>query len=187
MASAAFSKPEEAVWKNVKVRLVDFLAKQEGFTNNLDSQGSAFAIVSPYGDGGQILAAIAPQISQLIGGIVVFATCCDSDFDLIEVYRNGELVEKCYIGACFEEFMEFGEYSKPNMEFWKNLAFESQLEFRRFGTEGKCIEARELIIALPEVYTTYDPQQVLKEFTEEFRKRYVVEWKRVWILCFTRI
>ena len=128
MASAAFSKPEEAVWKNVKVRLVDFLAKQEGFTNNLDSQGSAFAIVSPYGDGGQILAAIAPQISQLIGGIVVFATCCDSDFDLIEVYRNGELVEKCYIGACFEEFMEFGEYSKQNMEFWKNLLVDTSRE-----------------------------------------------------------
>lgn len=128
MASAAFSKPEEAVWKNVKVRLVDFLAKQEGFTNNLDSQGSAFAIVSPYGDGGQILAAIAPQISQLIGGIVVFATCCDSDFDLIEVYRNGELVEKCYIGACFEGFMEFGEYSKPNMEFWKNLLVDASRE-----------------------------------------------------------
>jgi hypothetical protein len=128
MASAAFSKPEEAVWKNVKVRLVDFLAKQEGFTNNLDSQGSAFAIVSPYGDGGQILAAITPQISQLIGGIVVFATCCDSDFDLIEVYRNGELVEKCYIGARFEEFMEFGEYSKPNMEFWKNLLVDASRE-----------------------------------------------------------
>ena len=29
---------------------------------------------------------------------------------------------------------------------------------------GKCIEARELIIALPEIYTTFEPQQVLEEF-----------------------
>lgn len=32
-----------------------------------------------------------------------------------------------------------------------------------------------MIIALPEVYTTYEPQQVLEDFTEEFRRRYNVE------------
>src|SRR5699024_283730 len=52
---------------------------------------------------------------------------------------------------------------------------ESQQEFQRSGTEGKCIEARELIIALPETYTQYEPQQVLEDFTEEFRRRYDVE------------
>ena len=60
-------------------------------------------------------------------------------------------------------------------EFWSNLARESQQEFKRSGTEGKCIEARELIIALPEVYTKYEPQEVLEDFTEEFHRRYGVE------------
>ena len=46
---------------------------------------------------------------------------------------------------------------------------------RRSGADGKCIEARELIIALPEAYTQYDPQQVLENFTEEFHRRYKVE------------
>lgn len=46
---------------------------------------------------------------------------------------------------------------------------------QRSGAEGKCIEARELIIALPEVYTQYEPQQVLEDFTDEFRRRYGVE------------
>ena len=32
-----------------------------------------------------------------------------------------------------------------------------------------------MIIALPEVYTTYEPQQVLEDFTEEFHRRYDVE------------
>ena len=59
--------------------------------------------------------------------------------------------------------------------FWSNLARESQQEFKRIETEGKCIEARELIIALPEAYTQYEPQQVLEDFTEEFRRRYDVE------------
>lgn len=46
---------------------------------------------------------------------------------------------------------------------------------RRSGADGKCIEARELIIALPKAYTQYDPQQVLENFTEEFHRRYKVE------------
>lgn len=61
------------------------------------------------------------------------------------------------------------------MTFWKDLARESQEEFKRYGTEGKCIDARELIIALPEEYTQYDPLTVLRSFTQECKKRYDVE------------
>ena len=46
----------------------------------------------------------------------------------------------------------YATYRTADNEFWSNLARESQQEFKRSGTEGKCIEARELIIALPEVY-----------------------------------
>lgn len=69
----------------------------------------------------------------------------------------------------------YAAYRTADNEFWGNLAKESQQEFKRSGAEGKCIEARELIIALPEVYTQYEPQQVLEDFTEEFHKRYGVE------------
>ena len=69
----------------------------------------------------------------------------------------------------------YATYRTADSQFWSNLARESQQEFQRSGTEGKCIEARELIIALPEVYTRYEPQEVLEDFTEEFRKRYGVE------------
>ena len=69
----------------------------------------------------------------------------------------------------------YATYRTADNEFWSNLARESQQEFKRSGTEGKCIEARELIIALPEVYTRYEPQEVLEDFTEEFRRRYGVE------------
>lgn len=69
----------------------------------------------------------------------------------------------------------YATYRTADSTFWSNLARESQQEFRRSGTEGKCIEARELITALPEIYTQYEPQQVLTDFTEEFRRRYGVE------------
>ncbi len=69
----------------------------------------------------------------------------------------------------------YATYRTADNEFGSNLARESQQEFKRSGTEGKCIEARELIIALPEVYTRYEPQEVLEDFTEEFHRRYGVE------------
>lgn len=69
----------------------------------------------------------------------------------------------------------YAAYQTADNAFWSNLARESRQEFKRSGTDGKCIEARELIIALPEVYTQYEPQQVLEDFTEEFRRRYGAE------------
>ena len=44
------------------------------------------------------------------------------------------------------------------------------------GTEGKCIEARELIIALPESFPElYDPDRLLQLFTNSFKEKYGVE------------
>ena len=63
-----------------------------------------------------------------------------------------------YISSPDRQENLYATYQTADAEFWKNLAFESQQEFRRFGTEG-----------------TYDPQAVLKEFTEEFHKRHGVE------------
>ena len=74
-----------------------------------------------------------------------------------------------------QEYLYAAFSTREDMTFWNDLAKECQEEFRRYGTEGKCIEARELIIALPEEYTQFDPQQVLEDFTEQFKKRYDVE------------
>lgn len=80
-----------------------------------------------------------------------------------------------YITSSARQENLYATFRTVDNEFWGNLAKESQQEFKRSGAEGKCIEARELIIALPEVYTQYEPQQVLEDFTEEFHKRYGVE------------
>ena len=74
-----------------------------------------------------------------------------------------------------QEYLYATFSTREDMTFWNDLAKECQEEFKRFGTGGKCIEARELIIALPEEYTQFDPSQVLREFTEQFKKRYDVE------------
>ena len=74
-----------------------------------------------------------------------------------------------------QEYLYATFSTREDMTFWNDLAKECQEEFKRYGTEGKCIEARELIIALPEEYTQFDPNRVLREFTEQFKKRYDVE------------
>ena len=44
------------------------------------------------------------------------------------------------------------------------------------GTEGKCIEAREFIIALPESFPNlYEPDKLLQLFTDRFKEKYDVE------------
>ena len=53
----------------------------------------------------------------------------------------------------------YATYQTADSAFWSALAKEAQIEFKRSNVEGKCIEARELIIALPEEYTRLNPQR----------------------------
>ena len=46
--------------------------------------------------------------------------------------------------------------TQPLRSFWKDLAKCNREEFTKSGTIGKCIEARELIIALPEGLYHYE-------------------------------
>ena len=48
------------------------------------------------------------------------------------------------------------------------------MEFKKSGSSGKCIEGRELIIALPEAYCELNKQWVLKNFTDFFQREYGV-------------
>lgn len=63
----------------------------------------------------------------------------------------------------------------PDWSFWRELAKCNQECFQKKGTEGKCIEARELIIALPESFVHYEPEYLLKRFTDHFKQKYKVE------------
>ena len=59
--------------------------------------------------------------------------------------------------------------------FWRELAKCNQEEFEKSGTNGKCIETRELMIVLPESFINYDHDYLLKRMVDEFKKRYGVE------------
>lgn len=59
--------------------------------------------------------------------------------------------------------------------FWRQLARCNQEEFKKSGTEGRCIEARELIIALPESFKYYEPEAILDRFCRSFKRMYGVE------------
>jgi len=80
-----------------------------------------------------------------------------------------------YISSHAKQENLYAAMNTTDVTFWRQLSKESQREFQKSGAEGTCIEARELIIALPEVYTDYEPQQVLELFTNTFKNRHGVE------------
>lgn len=68
----------------------------------------------------------------------------------------------------------YAVYDTADEKFWSELGKCNRLEFKKSGSSGKCIESRELIIALPESFCNMDKKKVLKDFTELFRKSYGV-------------
>lgn len=80
-----------------------------------------------------------------------------------------------YISSHAKQENLYAVYETTERSFWRELALCNQYEFQKSGTEGKCIEARELIIALPEDLVQYEPEYVLEQFTKHFRYRYGVE------------
>ena len=66
-------------------------------------------------------------------------------------------------------------YDTADPLFWRELAKENMRIHKESGTKGKCIEGRELIIALPEPLTEKDPNELLRGIVEVFRRKYGVD------------
>lgn len=69
----------------------------------------------------------------------------------------------------------YAVYETNSNPFWNELAKVNREQFSKFGTVGKCIEARELVIALPKSLQKYEPNYLLREFTNAFKEKYGVE------------
>jgi hypothetical protein len=81
-----------------------------------------------------------------------------------------------YIASPARQENLYAVYETTERKFWSELAKYNQEEFRKSGAAGQCIEARELIIALPESFTEYYPRRyVLALFTDHFKEQYGVE------------
>ncbi|WP_345891702.1 MobA/MobL family protein [Ruminococcus sp. OA3] len=80
-----------------------------------------------------------------------------------------------YISSHARQENLYAAYDTIERKFWSELAKCNQEEFEKSGTGGKCIEARELIIALPESFVDYEPDMLLKLFVEHFKRNYEVE------------
>ena len=81
-----------------------------------------------------------------------------------------------YISIHAKQEHLYAVYETTERSYWTELARCSQQEFKKSGVEGKCIEARELIIALPEsLFEQGMPNIVLRSFTDKFKEKYGVE------------
>ncbi len=81
-----------------------------------------------------------------------------------------------YISSHAKQENLYAVYETTDRHYWTELAKCNQQEFEKSGTEGKCIEAREFIIALPESFPNlYEPDKLLQLFTDRFKVKYGVE------------
>ena len=81
-----------------------------------------------------------------------------------------------YISSHAKQEHLYAVYETTDRSYWTELARCSQQEFKKSGVDGKCIEARELIIAMPEsLYEQGMPDILLKSFTDKFKEKYGVE------------
>ena len=123
MASASFRRPQQVNWQDVKPKIQAMYQGVERLVDDLDREQSNYAIISPYGDMGMYLQDIPQRVSALTGDYAIFCMCVDSDFALLELYRNGQLLEKSVIGSegIAEEIDELAELEGPVLELWKPL------------------------------------------------------------------
>lgn len=80
-----------------------------------------------------------------------------------------------YISSHARQENLYAVYETTDRKFWRELARCNQEGFIKSGTDGKCIEARELIIALPESFVDYNSNRLLEVFTNHFKQNYGVE------------
>ena len=80
-----------------------------------------------------------------------------------------------YISSPKRQEHLYSVYSTAEPEFWSLLSRQNRYDFLRSGSSGSCIEARELIISLPESFQNFDRDLLLRLFTEKFRQTYDVQ------------
>ena len=80
-----------------------------------------------------------------------------------------------YISRPVRQENLYAVYETTERKFWKELAKCNQEEFEKSGTEGQCIEARELIIALPKGMVYFDTKHLLSRLTSKMKEVYKVE------------
>ena len=123
MASASFRCPQQSNWPELKARIQAMYQGVEGLVDDLEKEKMAYTIISPYGDMGMYLQDIPQRVSALTGDYAIFCMCVDSDFALLELYHNGQLLEKSVIDCegITEGFDELAALTTPALERWKPL------------------------------------------------------------------
>ena len=79
-----------------------------------------------------------------------------------------------YISSPKRQENLYAVFSNVEARYWDLLAEQNQRNFAKSGTEGTCIEARELIIMLPPSLIEYDHELLLKYMTSVFLEKYDV-------------
>ena len=123
MASASFRRPQQSNWSELKPKIQAMYQGIERLVDDLEKEQNAYTVISPYGDMGMYLQDIPQRVSALTGDYAIFCMCVDSDFAVLELYHNGQLLEESVIDCegFAEDIDELAELTNPALELWKPL------------------------------------------------------------------
>ena len=161
-------------WENVKPRLRDFaevpLRLSESDSRELPRYGHGFAISRPMVAAHRESSGMSYQPKERRKTFVKR----NSFIEMAKLHNlSGRIT---YISSHAKQEHLYEVYAtEPDKASWRELAKCNQEEFEKSGTNGKCVEARELMIALPESFINYDHDYLLKKMVDEFKNRYGVE------------
>ena len=124
----AFRRPAKANWEELRPVIEKKIAHFEATTTDLSEDLPGYGLMSLDPETGMQLPETAQQISLLTGDYAVTAQIVDSDFSLMRLYYNGELLEESCIGNMYDEFADFYCVDKPDTELWKPLLLDRERE-----------------------------------------------------------
>lgn len=128
MGSVAFRCADSTKWKQVKPWIQRMFSEIPDLVTNFDEPGPGYVILDMRGYYVDALADLPERISALTGDYAVCAICNDSDFNLLALYRNGDLLESSYIGEVYEEYEFFPDMTEPDIDIWKPLLLDPSRE-----------------------------------------------------------
>lgn len=117
----AFRRPANQIWEASKSDIHTMFSGVDGSFTDLTIERAGYGLMSFDPETGMKLPDMALLISKMLHTYALTAQVVDSDFSVMQLYCDGNMLEESYIGTMYDEFADACPLDIPNLELWKQL------------------------------------------------------------------
>ncbi len=117
----AFQRPADQIWEASKSDIYNMFSGVDGSFTDLKLERAGYGLMSFDPETGMKLPDMAQLISKMLHTYALTAQVVDSDFSVMQLYYDGNMLEESYIGVIYDEFADACPLGIPNLELWKQL------------------------------------------------------------------